>query len=79
MFNMKYDCCAIHDVMGTTNDFDNTPWCTESGTCQDTISQIPRTCCKDVTLTNYTSAPPSCHVSVNTGTYKMVISTSNSN
>ncbi|XP_078327036.1 uncharacterized protein LOC111126690 isoform X2 [Crassostrea virginica] len=65
-----HNCCAVHDVMGTTNDFDNTPWCTTSGSCQDTSSQIPRTCCKDVTLNNYTSAPSTCHASVNSGTYK---------
>ena len=70
--NMKYDCCAVHEVNGTTNDFDNTPWCTTSGSCQDTSSQIPRTCCKDVTLNNYTSAPSNCHASVNRGTYKRV-------
>ena len=49
-----------------------TPWCTTSGSCQSTSSQIPRTCCKGVTLTNYTSAPTSCHASVNPGTYKRV-------
>nr|XP_022328440.1 uncharacterized protein LOC111127519 isoform X2 [Crassostrea virginica] len=69
-FFLKYDCCAVHEVNGTTNDFDNTPWCTTSGSCQDTSSQIPRTCCKDVTLNNYTSAPSNCHASVNRGTYK---------
>ena len=68
----KHNCCAVHDVTGTTNDFDNTPWCTTSGSCQDTSSQIPRTCCKDVTLNNYTSAPSTCHASVNSGTYKPV-------
>ena len=73
MLNMKYNCCAIHDVMGTTNDFDNTLWCTTDGSCQATVSQIPRTCCKDVTLTNYTSAPATCHASVNLGTFKLVI------
>nr|XP_022323095.1 uncharacterized protein LOC111124493 isoform X12 [Crassostrea virginica] len=66
---IQYKCCAVHDVNGTTNDFDTTPWCTTSGTCQATASQIPKTCCKDVTLTNYTSAPPACHASVNPGTY----------
>ncbi|XP_078327033.1 uncharacterized protein LOC111126690 isoform X1 [Crassostrea virginica] len=69
-FFIEHNCCAVHDVMGTTNDFDNTPWCTTSGSCQDTSSQIPRTCCKDVTLNNYTSAPSTCHASVNSGTYK---------
>ena len=74
---MKYDCCAVHEVNGTTNDFDNTPWCTTSGSCQATVSQIPRTCCKGVTLTNYTSAPSTCHASVSPGTYKRVSVTSN--
>nr|XP_022324866.1 uncharacterized protein LOC111125394 [Crassostrea virginica]XP_022324867.1 uncharacterized protein LOC111125394 [Crassostrea virginica]XP_022324868.1 uncharacterized protein LOC111125394 [Crassostrea virginica] len=69
-FFLKYDCCAVHEVSGTTNDFDNTPWCTTSGSCQATVSQIPRTCCKGVTLTNYTSAPSTCHASVSPGTYK---------
>ena len=73
---MKHNCCAIHDVMGTTNDFYNTPWCTTSGSCQATYSQIPKTCCTYVTLANYTSAPSSCHASVNPETYKLVISAS---
>ena len=77
MLHMKYNCCAIHDVMGTTNDFDNTPWCTTSGSCEATASQIPKTCCKDVTLANYTSAHSSCHASVNPETYKLVICASN--
>nr|XP_022323077.1 uncharacterized protein LOC111124493 isoform X2 [Crassostrea virginica] len=66
---IQYKCCAVHDVTGTTNDFDTTPWCTTSGTCQATASQIPKTCCKDVTLANYSSAPSPCHASVNPGTY----------
>nr|XP_022326074.1 uncharacterized protein LOC111126011 isoform X2 [Crassostrea virginica] len=67
---VEYDCCAVHEVLGTTNDFDNTPWCTTSGSCQATSSQIPRTCCKDVTKDNYKSAPSACHASVIPGTFK---------
>ncbi|XP_078327057.1 uncharacterized protein LOC111122621 [Crassostrea virginica] len=67
---IKYDCCAVNEVLGTTNDFDETPWCTTSGTCQATASQIPKSCCNDVTENNYQSAPSACHASVNSGTYK---------
>nr|XP_022320768.1 uncharacterized protein LOC111122991 isoform X2 [Crassostrea virginica] len=67
---IKYNCCAVNDVNGTTNDFDNTPWCTTSGSCQATASQIPRTCCKDVTQDDYQNAPDSCHAAVSPGTYK---------
>nr|XP_022327483.1 uncharacterized protein LOC111126867 [Crassostrea virginica] len=67
---LKYDCCAVHEVTGTTNDFDNTPWCTTSGSCQATSSQIPKTCCKGVTKDNYQSASSNCHASVNSGTFK---------
>nr|XP_022323417.1 uncharacterized protein LOC111124642 isoform X2 [Crassostrea virginica]XP_022323418.1 uncharacterized protein LOC111124642 isoform X2 [Crassostrea virginica]XP_022323419.1 uncharacterized protein LOC111124642 isoform X2 [Crassostrea virginica] len=69
-FFIKYDCCAVREVQGTTNDFDNTPWCTTSGSCQATASQIPKTCCKDVTQNDYQNAPATCHASVNPGTYK---------
>lgn len=68
----QFDCCAVNEVLGTTNDFDETPWCTTSGTCQATASQIPKSCCKDVTENNYQSAPSACHASVNSGTYKSV-------
>nr|XP_022321290.1 tetraspanin-18-like isoform X2 [Crassostrea virginica] len=67
---IKYNCCAVNEVQGTTNDFDNTPWCTTSGTCEDTYSQIPKTCCRNVTLDNYREAPDTCHASVNPGTFK---------
>ncbi|XP_078327031.1 uncharacterized protein LOC111123324 [Crassostrea virginica] len=67
---IKYDCCAVREVQTTTNDFDNTPWCTTSGTCADTASQIPKTCCKNVTVDNYQDAPGTCHAFVNPGTYK---------
>ncbi|XP_078327056.1 uncharacterized protein LOC144623039 [Crassostrea virginica] len=70
MFFIRYDCCAVREVLGTTNDFDNTPWCTTNGTCQATASQIPKTCCKFVTKNNYQNAPSNCHASVNPGTYK---------
>ncbi|XP_078327047.1 uncharacterized protein LOC111124642 [Crassostrea virginica] len=69
-FFIKYDCCAVREVQGTTNDFDNTPWCTTSGSCQNTASQIPKTCCKDVTQDDYQYAPDICHASVNPGTYR---------
>eukprot|EP00105_Crassostrea_gigas_P014679 XP_011431430.1 PREDICTED: uncharacterized protein LOC105331090 [Crassostrea gigas] len=69
-FFIEYDCCAIHQVTGTTNDFDNTPWCTTSGTCQATASQIPRTCCKYVSEDDYGSALFDCHSSVTPGTFR---------
>ena len=68
----QYDCCAVREIQGTANDFDNTPWCTTSGSCQATASQIPKTCCKDVTQDDYQNAPATCHASVNPGTYKTV-------
>nr|XP_034302996.1 uncharacterized protein LOC109617614 [Crassostrea gigas] len=67
---IEYDCCGINQVQGTTNDFDSTPWCTTSGSCQATSSQIPKTCCNDVSEDNYGSAPTFCHSSVNLGTFK---------
>ncbi|XP_061193020.1 uncharacterized protein LOC133201242 isoform X2 [Saccostrea echinata] len=69
-FFIKYDCCAVNQVLGTTNDFDTTPWCTTSGSCQETNSQIPKTCCKDVTEYDYVNATKSCHANVNFGSYK---------
>lgn len=69
---MKYDCCAINQVKGTTNDFDSTPWCTTAGTCQSTASQIPKTCCNYVSEDDYGSAPNTCHSSVSPGTFKYV-------
>nr|XP_022320932.1 uncharacterized protein LOC111123112 isoform X2 [Crassostrea virginica] len=69
-FFIQYDCCAVYQVTGTTNDFDRTPWCTTSGSCQATSSQIPKTCCKSVTKDNYQNASSGCHASVNPGTYK---------
>nr|XP_022321656.1 uncharacterized protein LOC111123550 isoform X2 [Crassostrea virginica] len=70
IFFIRYDCCAVREVQGTSNDFDNTPWCTTSGSCQATFSQIPKTCCKYVTQDDYQNAPSLCHASVNPGTYK---------
>lgn len=67
---IEYDCCAVNQVTGTNNDFDGTPWCTTSGSCQATASQIPRTCCNYVTEDSYENAPTNCHSSVNIGTFK---------
>lgn len=69
-FFIEYDCCAINQVKGTTNDFDSTPWCTTAGTCQSTASQIPKTCCNYVSEDDYGSAPNTCHSSVSPGTFK---------
>lgn len=62
-------CCGVNPVLSTTNDFDGTSWCTTSGSCQATASQIPKTCCLNINKNNYTSAPSACHASVNLGTY----------
>ncbi|XP_061193061.1 tetraspanin-9-like [Saccostrea echinata] len=62
---LKFNCCGVNRVQGTTNDFDLTPWCTTSGECQQTNAQIPRTCCVGVTESNYKSqAPADCYASV---------------
>ncbi|XP_061165112.1 CD82 antigen-like [Saccostrea echinata] len=66
---MDLDCCAVYPVFSTSNDFDLTPWCTTSGECQQTNSQIPKTCCNGVTESTYTSAPSACHATVKSGTY----------
>lgn len=66
---MTLDCCGVNPVLSTTNDFDQTYWCTTSGSCEDTISQIPRTCCTNVDENTYTSAPNSCYANVDKGTY----------
>lgn len=68
----QYDCCAVREVQGSTNDFVNTPWCTKYDSCSAKSSKIPKTCCKDVTQDDYQNAPPTCYVSVNPGTYKQV-------
>ena len=62
----------MNDVTGTHNDFDQTPWCTKEGSCQATSSQIPKTCCKDVTQRDYRNASSRCYSSVIPGTYKSV-------
>lgn len=69
-FFIEYNCCGINQVQGTTNDFDRTPWCTTSGSCRATSSQIPKTCCNYVSKDDYESAPSACHSSVTHGTYK---------
>lgn len=66
---MTHSCCGVNPVVSTTNDFDQTPWCTTAGSCQATSSQIPRACCINITERTYTSAPATCHASVNPGTY----------
>lgn len=66
---IEYECCGVERVSGTTNDFDNSPWCTTAGTCQATVSQIPRTCCKGFTEFDYQMASSTCHSSVNVGEY----------
>lgn len=66
---MTLDCCGVNAVVSTTNDFDATTWCTTSGSCQATSSQIPKTCCLNVDENTYSSAPTACHASVNSGTY----------
>lgn len=69
-FFIEYDCCAVNQVQGTTNDFDSTPWCTTSGSCQATASQIPKTCCNYVSEDDYGSAHSDCHSSVSPGTFR---------
>ncbi|XP_062615784.1 uncharacterized protein LOC134277470 [Saccostrea cucullata] len=69
MMFVSLDCCAVNPVNTTTNNFDNTPWCTTSGECQQTNAEIPKTCCKGVTKTNYTSAPSTCFFNLNPGSY----------
>eukprot|EP00105_Crassostrea_gigas_P016256 XP_011433581.2 PREDICTED: tetraspanin-9-like [Crassostrea gigas] len=66
---MTLKCCGVNAVVSTTNDFDATTWCTTSGSCQATSSQIPKTCCLNVDENTYTSAPTDCHASVNSETY----------
>lgn len=69
-FFIEYNCCGINQVQGTNNGFDRTPWCTTSGSCHATSSQIPKTCCNYVSQDDYESAPTACHSSVTSGTYK---------
>lgn len=69
-FFIKYDCCAINQVVEKANDFNSTPWCTISGSCQAMVSHIPKTCCKYVSEDDYESAPSACHSAVTPGTFK---------
>lgn len=69
LYFSKRSCCGVDRVKSTTNDFDATPWCTTSGSCQATSSQIPKACCINVTENTFTLAPSGCHASVNPGTY----------
>ncbi|XP_062592596.1 uncharacterized protein LOC134254042 [Saccostrea cucullata] len=66
---IEYKCCGVRSIHGTTNDFDITPWCTTSGSCQITNSQIPKTCCLGVTMEDYQSASNECHAQVIPQTY----------
>lgn len=66
---IELDCCGVNPVASTRNDFDSTPWCATSGSCQTGSSQIPRTCCIGVDENMYSSAPMSCHGNVTSGTY----------
>lgn len=66
---MTLDCCGVNPVESTSHDFDQTPWCTTAGSCQNNTSQIPRTCCIDVNEMTYPSAPNACHTNVTSGTY----------
>lgn len=66
---MTIDCCGVNSVQSKTNDFDTTPWCTYSGTCQEGNSDIPKTCCLSVDEDTYLLAPTDCYASVTSGTY----------
>lgn len=66
---IDFECCGVNKVVGTTNDFDQTPWCTTEGSCQATASQIPKTCCKGFTKYDYENAPTECHSSVSPGQF----------
>lgn len=66
---MTHRCCGVNPVRSTTNDFDQTPWCTTEGSCQATSSQIPKACCINISESTYNSAPATCFASVNPGTY----------
>lgn len=72
----QFECCGVNKVVGTTNDFDQTPWCTTKGSCQATASQIPKTCCKGFTKYDYENAPTECHSSVNPGQFYDKVTTS---
>lgn len=72
----QFECCGVNKVVGTTNDFDQTPWCTTKGSCQATASQIPKTCCKGFTKYDYENAPTKCHSSVSPGQFYDKVTTS---
>ncbi|XP_048774757.2 CD63 antigen-like isoform X2 [Ostrea edulis] len=66
---MSLDCCGVNPVNSTTNDFDQTTWCTTKGDCQETNADIPKTCCIGVTESTYKSAPTKCYYSLQRETY----------
>ncbi|XP_062607078.1 uncharacterized protein LOC134268852 [Saccostrea cucullata] len=70
-FFIGRNCCAVNPINSTTNDFDNTPWCTTAGDCQMTNSQIPKTCCESYSAKNPVLTKGSCHEYVASGFYKM--------
>lgn len=62
---MTLDCCAINKVTSGTNDFDESPWCKETGkSCKDTLAEVPRTCCVNVDASTYTAATAPCTTGV---------------
>ncbi|XP_061165214.1 uncharacterized protein LOC133174167 [Saccostrea echinata] len=69
IFFTENKCCGVNSVYGTTNDFDTTPWCTTAGSCQQTNSQIPKSCCVGVTKENFQLADIKCHAQVSPQTY----------
>lgn len=64
-FTCQLDCCAINKVTSGTNDFDESPWCKDTGkSCKDTLAEVPRTCCVDVDASTYTAATTACTTGV---------------
>lgn len=62
---MTLECCAINKVTSGTNDFDESPWCKDTGkSCKDTLAEVPRTCCVDVDASTYTAATAACTTGV---------------
>lgn len=62
---MTLDCCAINKVTSGTNDFDESPWCKDTGkSCKDTLAEVPRTCCVNVDASTYTAATAACTTGV---------------
>ncbi|XP_062572700.1 uncharacterized protein LOC134234650 [Saccostrea cucullata] len=70
-FFIGRNCCAVNPINSTTNDFDTTPWCTTSGDCQMTNSQIPKTCCASYNAKNPSETNSRCYEYVESGFYKM--------